>query len=82
MDVQKALLVIGITLFVVILFNIGIYLRVKGRRVQSGEIDLLKKAFKKARDPWGDEKSNLEALSKKVAELQQTTHKSENSNDQ
>jgi len=70
MEEQKALLVIGITLIVVILFNLAIYKAVKRRNDQPGEIELFRRALTRARDPWGDEKANREALSKMVAELQ------------
>ena len=82
MDPQKATLVIGITLVIVILFNIGIYLAVKRRKDQVGEVELFRRAMKRARDPWGDEKANLEALSKQVAELQGKDQTKINSNDQ
>ncbi len=82
MDTQKALLVISITLVVVILFNLAIYIAVKRRKDQVGEIELFRRALKRARDPWREEKANLEALSKQVAAIQQNEKIERESDDQ
>lgn len=82
MDLQKALLVIGITLVIVIIFNLAIYVAVKRRDGQVGEIELFGRVLKKARDPWRDEKENLEALSKRVANLQRKDHNESINDDQ
>jgi hypothetical protein len=82
MDLQKALLVIGITLAIVIVFNLAIYAAVKRRGGQVGEIELFGRVLKKARDPWRDEKANLEVLSKQVANLQRKDHNESISDDQ
>jgi len=68
MNVEKATLVISITLILVIIVNAAIYVAVK-RRKTTGQIKLLQRAAKKARDPWGDENAKLEELSRRVAEL-------------
>ena len=68
MNVEKATLVISITLILVIIVNAAIYVAVK-RRKTTGQIKLLQRAAKKARDPWGDENAKLEELSRWVAEL-------------
>ncbi|MCJ7702853.1 MAG: hypothetical protein MUO62_14820 [Anaerolineales bacterium] len=71
MNTEKAALVITITLIVVILFNLAIYFFAKRRRDTPGEVDLLRKAAKRARNPWAEENANLESLSQLVAKLQQ-----------
>ncbi|MBU1660000.1 MAG: hypothetical protein KKD28_00830 [Chloroflexi bacterium] len=68
MDVEKATLVISITLLLVVIFNAAIFVAVK-RRKTTGQIKLLQRAAKRARDPWGDENAKLEELSRRVAEL-------------
>jgi hypothetical protein len=74
MEVGRALLVVGITLLVVVLVNVGIYLSVmrrgKGQKNSTvGQIELLRRASKRARNPWEDEDNRLEELSRKVAGL-------------
>jgi hypothetical protein len=82
MDPQKALLVISITLVIVILLNVAIYVSIKRRNNRGGEIELFRRAFRRAKNPWGEEKANLEALSKQVAELQKDDHNGSISEDQ
>lgn len=82
MDTQKATLVIVLTLIIVVLFNLAIYAIVKRRRNSVGEVDLIRKAVKRARDPWGTEKADLEALAKRVAELRDIQPTGDHSNDQ
>lgn len=70
MDSQKAFLVIAATLIVVVLINLALYALVKRRRPDTGEVDLIRRAMKQARDPWKDEQAKLDSLSRQVAELQ------------
>ena len=76
MDYTKVAIVVGITLLVVILFNLGIYSsfgRKKGN--QSGTIDMLQSAFKTARNPWKDEDTALQELSERVKALDEKKEK-------
>jgi hypothetical protein len=82
MDSQKAFIVIGITLVIVILLNLAIYAAVIRRKDRVGEVDLIRRAMKRARDPWKNEKADLQALSKRVAELQGKDHTEVGTNDQ
>lgn len=82
MDSQKAFIVIGITLVIVILLNLAIYAAVIRRKDRVGEVDLIRRAMKRARDPWKNEKADLQALSKRVAELQGKDQTEVGTNDQ
>ncbi len=70
MDSQKAFLVIGATLVIVVLLNLALYALVKRRKPNTGDVTLIHRAIKQARDPWKDEQAKLDSLSQQVAELQ------------
>lgn len=70
MDSQKAFLVIAATLIVVVLINLALYALVKRRKPNTGEVDLIRRAMKQARDPWKDEDAKLASLARQVSELQ------------
>lgn len=62
MDLDRALLVICLTVGAVILFNVMIYLSVRrGNEVTT--IDMMRKAARRARNPWQDEDDSLQELS-------------------
>ena len=82
MDTQKAFIVIAITLLIVILFNLAIYAAVVRRKDRVGEVELLRRAMKSARNPWGKEKADLQALSEQVTELQEKEQLEAGKNDQ
>ena len=68
MDMDRALLVICLTVGVVVLINIMIYLSLRrGNEVTT--VDLMRKAARRARNPWQDEDSALQELSEIVAGL-------------
>lgn len=69
MDLDRAFLVIFLTLGAVILFNVIIYLSVR-RGNEVNTIDLMRKAARRARNPWQDEDDALKELSEIVAGLQ------------
>lgn len=71
MDSEKAMIVIGITLVIVVLLNLALYAAVMRRKKRVGEVELFRRAISRARDPWKNEKDDLQALSKQVAELQE-----------
>jgi len=81
MDTQKAFLVIGITLVVVILFNLAIYALISRRKDSVGEVELFRKAMKQARNPWREEQENLEALADKVSRLESASENKESKNE-
>jgi hypothetical protein len=71
MDITNALVIVGIALVLVILFNVGIYASIKGKDGNKpGTVDLLRNAFNKAKNPWEDEDTALKELSEIVAKLQ------------
>ena len=71
MDYSNALVVVGIALVLVILFNLGIYASLKGKDGnKTGTVDLLRNAFNRAKNPWEDEDKALKELSEIVSKLQ------------
>jgi len=76
MDYSKAALVVVLTLVIVIGFNVVIYFSYsKGNGGDGGAIDMLRSAFKRARNPWEIEDTNLKELSERVSELKKCAHK-------
>jgi hypothetical protein len=70
MDLSKAAIVVGITLLIVILFNLAIFSTFGKKRGDKNEtIDMLSRAFKTARDPWKGEDNDLQELSERVDAL-------------
>jgi len=68
MDLDKALLVIILTVGAVILFNVMIYLSARrGNDVTT--INLMRKAARRARNPWQDEDDALQELSDIVSDF-------------
>jgi hypothetical protein len=71
MDTQKAFLVIGFTLLFVLLFNFAIYSMAKKRGAHpANQFEMYARVFKRARDPWEQDKEKLAELSTILAELQ------------
>ena len=62
MDSQKAFLVIGATLVIVLILNLALYALVKRRKISTGEFELFQRAMKRARDPWKDEQAESRIL--------------------
>jgi len=71
-DPGKVMLVIGLTLLIVIGVNVLIYFSVT-RKGTIGQIELLRRAAKQARNPWEVEDNSLAELSKLVAELKENS---------
>ena len=70
MDLSKAAMVVGITLLIVILFNLAIFSMFGRKRGNKNEtIDILQRAFKTARDPWKGEDNDLQELAERVEGL-------------
>ena len=61
MDPNKAILVCCITLVLVIGINVAIYVSVT-RKNTVGQIELLRRAARQARNPWGKEDKDLQEL--------------------
>ncbi len=68
MDPNKAMLVICLTIFIVVGVNAAIYAAFR-RGNEANQIELLRKAASRARQPWVNEDRALEELSKRVADL-------------
>jgi hypothetical protein len=76
MDVAKALLVVVITLVVVVGINAAIYIGVtwkKSRNSSPGQMELLRKAAGRVKDPWESENTNLSELSELVKGFRSST---------
>ena len=67
-DAGRALLVIVLTVAGVILINLAIYAMVKSRG-NIGQIEMMRKAVKQARNPWEVEDKALKDLSDLVKQL-------------
>ncbi len=76
MDYEKAWIVVCLTLVVVIGINAAIYVMVKGSGTVT-QVDLLRRAFGRARKPWADEDEALKELSQRVASLRQEENREE-----
>ncbi len=68
MDTGRAALVIFLTLIIVIGVNALIYLSLR-KRSSIGQIEMMRRAARRARNPWEDEENDLRELSRRVAEL-------------
>lgn len=73
MDTSKAWMVVCITIFLVVGINAWIYAAVS-RRDSIGQIELLRRATQRAKNPWQPEDNNLSELSRLVKELQKNPH--------
>lgn len=81
MDLDRASLVICLTVGVVILINVMIYLSLRrGNEVTT--VDLFRKAAKRARNPWQDEDDALRELSDIVAGLQSNNEQTDPTEEQ
>ena len=81
MDLDRATLVVCLTIAAVIAFNVMIYLSLRrGNEVTT--VDLLRKAARRARDPWKDEDDALQELSSLVAGLKEPTREPDEERDQ
>jgi hypothetical protein len=68
MDIDRAFLVICLTMAAVIALNVMIFLSLRrGNEVTT--IDLMRRATRRARNPWKDEDDALKELANLVADL-------------
>ena len=76
MDMDRAFLVICLTVGAVVLINVMIYLSLRrGNEVTT--VDLFRKAARRARNPWKDEDDALQELSDLVAGLKSNSEHTE-----
>lgn len=68
MDPSRVFLVVCITLFLVVGINAAIYVSFS-RKNTVGQIELMRRAANRARDPWGPEDADLKELSRLVTDL-------------
>ena len=68
METTKILLVVCITLAIVAIINAAIFAAVR-RGNDAGQIELLKHAIHRSRQPWQSEDNALEELSQRVKAL-------------
>jgi hypothetical protein len=67
-DFNKVFLVVCLTILGVIALNAIIYLSLR-RGDEANAIDMVRKAARRARDPWKDEDDALEELSRLVTDI-------------
>lgn len=68
MDYEKVALVVCLTLFIVVGVNATIYAMLRGGSTLS-QIEILRRAGQRARQPWKPEDDALDELARRVAEL-------------
>ena len=68
MDTTKIILVVCITLAAVAIINAAIFAALR-RGNEAGQIDLVKRAVQRSRQPWQPEDDALKELSRRVEEL-------------
>ena len=82
MEINQVALIVCLTLALVLAFNVALYILAKRKQSTLGEFDMLRRAVRRGRDPWGEENAKLEALSRQVAELRNAPADSETTCDQ
>ena len=81
MDLDRAFLIICLTVGVVVLINVMIYLSLRrGNEVTT--VDLMRKAASRARNPWQDEDDALQELSEIVADLRSDSEQTDTQQEQ
>ena len=81
MEIDRAFLVVCLTVAGVIAFNVMIYLSIRrGKGVTT--IDLMRKAARRARNPWKDEDDALKELANLVSDIQSDKQEPESADDQ
>jgi hypothetical protein len=81
MDLERAFLVICLTIAAVVVFNVILYLAFR-RGDEVTTINLLRNAAQRARNPWQDEDDALQELSELVSNLKSVPQKSERNDEQ
>jgi hypothetical protein len=70
MDPGQYIFLFCLVAFIVIGINAFLYVSLKQKSTVN-QVDLLRKAAERARDPWGEENANLAELSNRIAELRE-----------
>jgi len=70
MDPGQYIFLFCLVAFIVIGINAFLYVTLKQKNTVN-QVDLLRKAAERARDPWGEENANLAELSNRIAELRE-----------
>lgn len=70
MDPGQLIFIFCLVAFIVIGINAFLYVTLKQRSTIT-QVDLLRKAADRARDPWGEENANLAELSQRIADLRE-----------
>lgn len=70
MDPGQLIFLFCLVAFIVIGINAFLYVTLKQRSTIT-QVDLLRKAADRARDPWGEENANLAELSQRIADLRE-----------
>jgi hypothetical protein len=68
MDTSNVALVVCLTLLIVVGINAALYVALR-RGKETGQIELLRRAARRARQPWKYEDDALQELSRRVADL-------------
>ncbi|HJW90768.1 MAG TPA: hypothetical protein VJ436_09020 [Anaerolineales bacterium] len=69
MDIGRVTLVVCLTVLIVVGINAAFYVYLR-KGNEAGQIELLQRAARRARQPWENEDQALQELSKRVAALQ------------
>ena len=72
MGSQQALLIIGLIILVIVLINLAIIYSIKRRSNTVGQVELFRRAMKKAQNPWQEEQEKLRNLSDQVKKLKES----------
>jgi hypothetical protein len=64
----KYLFILCLVLFIVVGINAAIFATLR-RKNEIGQIELIRRAVKRAQNPWEDEEEALKELAKRVGEL-------------
>ena len=85
MDLQiegwKVLVVVGLTFMIIIAFNVVLYFSAIGKST-TGQVNLLRRAAGRVKNPWQAEDDDLKKLSQMVAELKVDREMEQKSGDQ
>jgi hypothetical protein len=80
MDIQSVMIVVGVTLVLVIGFNLAIFFSY-GRKDSPNEFQMLRNAVRRMKNPWQVEEEALAELSEKVEGLKKKSEENPNLNE-
>jgi hypothetical protein len=79
MDSGNALLIVGIIIVVVVLFNIGLVISLTGPSTRE-QMRLMGKLARGTRNPWKNQNEELSELRDRVAQFEADEHEAEEQN--